>query len=155
MNRESSLAILNNLLLRNEKAGDRYDEAAGETEDASLSEWLHSLAHHRRKLAAAVRQLIEDMPPTPLPANTNSRPWLEDHQDELYDALRAQKRQRVAEICRQSEEALSDYYKTSLKQENLVAAIYDQLTAQHQEVLAVIRKAERLATAPQLKNNGF
>ena len=155
MNKDTPMSILNNLMLRNQDAAQKYREAAALVDDDSLKVWMESLAAYREDLAGELREQIEDMPPSPMAMNTRSRSFLSEHWDEVRDTILLNNRKKIATLCHQSEQALSDYYRQSLDKEALALPMKVLLEEQHKKVLKVMRKTERMATVPMEKNTSF
>lgn len=148
MNKESTISILTNLLQRHEDAARKYREAAAMTENKGLKGFLANLADYRESLYQENRQWLEDMPPSPAPISGSARSYLHKNRESLREALLLEKQAKIVEACRKSEEHISEYYREALGQEGIPLPLHNNLEAQHQKVLGMLRKAERMEKVP-------
>lgn len=156
MNKNTVFSVLNNLNQRNLDATKRYRQAAGMIEDdEGLVEFLESLADYREKLQGELRQALEMLPPIPVSANVDVKSYLSAHWEDFSEVLGKGNRTKIAEFCHESEKALSNYYKENLEMKGIPPQVRELLENQHQLVLKITRKTERMDTIPQLRNNGF
>ncbi|MCB9265885.1 MAG: PA2169 family four-helix-bundle protein [Lewinellaceae bacterium] len=155
MNKESSIAILANLLRRHEDAAEKYDDAAAMVDNPGLKEYLSSLAKYRHSLYQSIRQWLEDMPPSPVPVSGKVRSYLHNNWAEMQEALMREQESKIVEACKKSEEDISDYYKEALAQKGIPVQIHKGLQQQHSRIMEVLRKVERMEKVPTGRNNSF
>lgn len=148
MNKESTISILTNLLQRHEDAARKYREAAAMTEARGLKNFLANLADYREGLYRENRQWLEDMPPSPAPISVSARSYFHKNWESLREALMLEKQAKIAEACRRSEEQISEYYREALSQKGIPLPLHNNLEAQHQKVISILRKAERMEKVP-------
>ncbi|HKK79055.1 MAG TPA: hypothetical protein VJ933_05470 [Phaeodactylibacter sp.] len=154
-NRESAIAFVNNLMLRCEDAAQKYNEAAAMASDDSIVEYLESLAKYRQSLYEALYNWMDALPPTPMPVSKRVRSYLTEHWEELREALIHNRESQIADITDAAERSLDKYYREAVAQKGIPKDIHEFLNEQHQHVMQVLRKVERMETVPMLKNNGF
>lgn len=154
-NHESSDSVLNSLSLRHEADGRFYREGAGAVQDEGLREFLKSFAHYRHSLLQEVQRLLEDMPGIPFTPSRSSRSYFEEHQQEFEQALRSGNVSQLSDMIRQCEQDTSDYYRVALNTDGLHENIRTLLEKQHDKVLEFLRKADRMESVPQQRNNNF
>ena len=154
-NRESAIAFINNLMLRCEDAAQKYREAADMASDESIVDYLKSLADHRESLHKALYKWMDAMPPIPMPVSKRVRSQLSEHWEDFQQALREGQESQIADITQAAESSLNDYYQEAVAQQGIPKDIHDFLNEQHQHVMKVLRKVERMETVPTLKNNDF
>lgn len=142
-------------MLRCEDAAQKYEEAAAMANEENIVEYLESLAKHRKSLYESLYKWMDAMPPTPMPVSNRVRSYLSDHWEEFHEALLSNSEAKISGIVEAAERSLSDYYQESVAQEGIPKEIHDFLNEQHQHVMEVLRKVERMETVPMLQNNDF
>ena len=155
MNKESSISILTNLLKRHEDAAQKYREAAAAVNNPGLTDFLSSLAKYRESLYLKNRQWLEDMPPSPAPVSLRVRSYLHKNWTSFQDALVLGKQGNILGACKKSEEDISNYYKEALALRGIPIGLHNDLQEQHQRVMDVLRKVERMEKVPMQRNNSF
>lgn len=158
MNAQMVYAILYTLLQRHEEAVSYYRRAAEQSKGEDLKAFLESLAAYREKLGKEIRGFLESASPVPVPNKSRDEitPLIKKKWTEVEKALQENNRVEVIRVCHQTEQELSDYYRNSLGQQEATAeGIRDLLKQQHDKVLEVTRKTERLETVPKQRNIDF
>lgn len=155
MNKESSISILANLLQRHEDAAQKYREAEAIVTDKGLQNFLSSLADYRESLQQKARQWLEDMPPSPVPMSGHARSYLHRNWGSFREALLLKKQTRILETCAKSEADISDYYAEALRQEGIPMQLHNDLKEQHQRIMDVRRKVERMERVPMERHHSF
>ncbi len=155
MNKESTISILTTLAQRHEDAAQKYREAAAIVSDEELNDYLESLADYRQELYEEAREWLESMPPSPVPASKRIRSYLHEHWGDFREVLLLNNRPKITDFCNKSETAISDYYRESLAQSGIPVSINEELEKQHQHILEVKRKVERMETVPTMRNSSF
>ncbi|MCO6477600.1 MAG: DUF2383 domain-containing protein [Phaeodactylibacter sp.] len=155
MNKESSIAILTNLLQRHEDAAQKYREAEAIVTDRGLKNFLSSLAGYRESLKEEARRWLEDMPPSPIPVSAQVRSYLHKNWDSFREALLQENHSRILEACTKCEAAVSDYYSEALKQEGIPLPVHNDLKEQHKRIMEVRRKVERMEKVPAERKHAF
>lgn len=123
--------------------------------DEGLKDFLSSLAEYRESLKDKARKWLEDMPPSPVPVSSKVRSYLHKNWDSFREALQQENHSRILEACTKSEAAISDYYSEALRQEGIPMPIHNDLKEQHQRIMEVRRKVERMEKVPMERNNSF
>lgn len=151
-------AILYTLLQRHEGAASYYRRAAKLSKEEDLKAFLESLADYREVSGKEIRNFLKQTSPVPIP-NTSLEeitPVIKKKWTKVEKALTAKDRLKVIRICHQTEQELSEYYRRCLGQKETTAeGIRDLLKKQHDKVLEVTRKTERLETVPQHRKIDF
>lgn len=151
----SAIALINNLMMRNKDAEDRYREAAAIATEEGVVEYLESLADYRNSLYKPLYEWMDSLPPTPMPINKQAKSYLYEHWGDFKEALILNNRFKVVEFCEHSEHAISDAYREAVAQTGVPKDINEFLNKQYQHILDIRRRVERMETVPMLRNNGF
>ena len=151
----SGIALINNLMMRNKDAEDRYREAAAVATDKSLVEYLESLARYRNSLYEPLFEWMNALPPTPMPLSKQARSYLYENWGGFREALLLNNKTKVLEFCEDSEKSISKSYREAVAQTGIPIDIHDFLNGQLQHILKVRRKVERMETVPMLHDNDF
>ena len=158
MNAQMVYAILYTLLQRHEEAVTYYRRAADLSQSDDLKGFLESLADYREEFGKDIRSFLENASPVPVPNKSREEitPVIKKEWPKVEKALSENDRVEVIRICHRTEQEVSDYYRNSLGQEDATAeGIRDLLKKQHDKVLEVTRKTERLETVPKQRNIDF
>ncbi len=151
----SAIALINNLMMRNKDAEDRYREAAAIASEEGIVEYLESLADYRNSLYKPLYAWMDSLPPTPMPINKQAKSYLYENWGDFREALMLNSRSKIVEFCEHSELAISDAYREAVAQTGVPKDIHDFLNKQYQHILDIRRRVERMETVPMLRNNGF
>ncbi len=123
--------------------------------DESIIKYLESLADYRESLYKELYRWMETMPPTPMPLSKGTRSYLSEHWGEFREALLLKSEAKIAAIAEAAERSVNDYYREAVAQEGIPKDIHDLLNEQHQHIMSILRKVERMETVPMLRNNDF
>ncbi|MEQ8706139.1 MAG: PA2169 family four-helix-bundle protein [Phaeodactylibacter sp.] len=151
----SGIALVNNLMMRNKDAEERYREATAVATDESLKAYLRSLAEYRNSLYQQLYKWMDALPPTPMPISKQARSYLYENQGVLRDALMLNHKSKVVACCEASEKSISEAYREAIAQTGVPKDINEFLNGQYQHILKVRRKVERMETVPMLHDNDF
>ena len=153
--RESAIGFVNDLMMRNEDAAQKYREAAALADEDSTKEYLESLSRHRQALYQELYEWMDALPPTPMPVNKRVRSELHHRWEEFQEALKLNQESKIADIVQASERELKKQYREATAQKGIPVDIHDMMNEQHKHILEVLRKVERMDIVPMRRNNKF
>lgn len=132
-----------------------YDEAGDIVREKGLVDFLKSLARYRQALLDEASDLMKSMPSGPITPSANTSSYLDEQIATFNQALGTENRSTITQLVMDAEKATSDYYRIALDSNRLVDGVRSLLEGQHQYMLDIRRKVERMQTVPMRRNNLF
>ena len=153
MNAASATSVLYFLFSQHQDAASQYRQIAGRLDDKTLSAYMHELENFHTNHSKAVRRVLDDMSPSPMPMpdNDQKKSLLNRKQSEVWDTIEQKEYQQLLEFSSDNEEAISESYKTGLDNEALPEGIEKMIRELHQNVLKTVRQTERYKTVQDIQ----
>lgn len=151
LDKENTASYVFHLYIRHDTATTTYREIAAHAEKDNLKEWFTELADYRQKLADELKVLVEDIGGSPARPSNDMKSYLQHQEDAITRFINEGNTVGLVDVSLETEELLGKYYQKAAANKDIPLPIRETLSAQHEQVLEKIRKAQRLQTVPEHK----
>lgn len=139
-----------NLFNRHDRAASTYREIAADIQDdEKLKNWFSSLAEYRQGLADQLRPLVEDNGSVPVKPSRQMKHYLDGRDEDIIRFINERNEVGLIELSLEAEKDLNKYYQEIAANKHIPSAIREKINAQHERLLEVIQKAQRMHTVPE------
>ncbi|PHN05348.1 hypothetical protein [Flavilitoribacter nigricans] len=148
--------MLFHLYSRHDAAASDYRQIVADLkDDNTLKNWFNSLAEFRQELANELRPLVEDNGSIPVKPSKEMRSYLHDRSDDIIEFINKENEVGLLELSLEAEESVGKYYQKIEANKDIPLEIREKLEKQHDRLLEVIEKAQRLQTVPEQDRSDF
>lgn len=153
MNAASATSVLYFLFSQHEDSASQYRQIADRLDDDTLSAYMRELAQFHGNQSKAVRRVLDDMSPSPMPMpdSAQKKSLLNRNQSEVWDTIEQKEYQQLLEFSSDNEGAVSESYKEGLDNDALPEGIHKMVQELHQNVLKTVRQTERYKTVQDIQ----
>jgi len=153
MNAASATSVLYFLFSQHEDSASQYRQIADRLDDETLSAYMHELEQFHSNQSKAVRRVLNDMSPSPMPMpdSDQKKSLLNREQSEVWDTIEQKEYQQLLKFSNDNEDAVSNSYKEGLDNDKLPEGIHKMVQELHQKVLKTVRQTERYKTVQDIQ----
>lgn len=153
--REDASSMLFHLYSRHDQAASIYRQIAADVDEDNLRSWFSSLADFRQSLADELLPMVEDNGSVPVKPSKEMKAYLKTSEDEITRSINEQNTVALIDLSLEAEESVAKYYQEAEANREIPEAIRETLDHQHERLLQVITKAQRLHSVPETGNTSF
>ena len=156
LTKENFSSMIFHLFNRHDQAASSYRQIVNDLkEDHSLKNWFSSLSKFRQELADELRPLVEDNGAVPLKPSQEMKSYFHDKNEDIIEFINQDNEVGLIELSLEAEEDVAKYYQKVEANKDIPVEIRKKLDQQHERLLNVIQKAERLHSVPEQDRGGF
>lgn len=156
LTKENFSSMIFHLFNRHDQAASSYRQIVTDLkEDHSLKNWFSSLSKFRQELADELRPLVEDNGAVPLKPSQEMKSYFHDKNEDIIEFINQDNEVGLIELSLEAEEDVAKYYQKVEANKDIPVEIRKKLDQQHERLLNVIQKAQRLHSVPEQDRGGF
>lgn len=156
LTKENFSSMIFHLFNRHDQTASSYRQIVTDLkEDHSLRNWFTSLSKFRQELADELRPLVEDNGAVPVKPSQEMKSYFHDKNEDIIEFINQDNEVGLIELSLEAEEDVAKYYQEVEANKDIPVEIRKKLDQQHERLLNVIQKAQRLHSVPEQDREGF